>query len=266
MSDAAYGVPAVERAIRLLRHVGAGRSLANLSVAAREIGINRTTLMRLVAALEAEGFLEKQPDGDYALGPGFIELAAHRIFSSDVSTLAGPVLDRLAAELGLSCHLGILDGRDILYLVRRTPNVSLVSNIRIGSRLPAHATSMGRILLAHLPTETVSALYAGEALAAVTAKTATNLPALLARIAADRALGYADSESAYEAGIDSIAAPVFDAQGAAVAAINVTGPESVFRQGGPDRRGHIRAAVVAAALDLSRRLGFRGSVSERRAS
>ncbi len=262
----AYGVPAVDRAIRLLRHVGEGKSVTNQSEAARALGINRTTLMRLIASLEAGRLLERAADGEYILGTGFIELAAHRIFSTDLAGAAGPVLNRLAADLGLSCHLGILDGRNVLYVLRQTPNVALVSNIRIGSKLPAHATTMGRIILSGRPVGEIEALYDGVTLSAATGKTATTLPALLSQISTDRARGYAESESAFEAGIDSIAAPVFDGSGLVVAAINVTGPDTAFRAGGPERRIAIRAAVIAAAHDISRRLGFRGEDHHRRAS
>ena len=263
MSEA-YGVPAVVRAARLLRHVGMGNDLSNQSVAAKALGINRTTLMRLVASLEAESLLERTGSGGFQLGSAFIELAAHRIFSADIVTVAGPIVARLAAELGLSAHLGQLDGRDVLYVLRHAPNVSLVSNVRVGSRLPAHATTMGRVLLAGKSRAEIEALYEDADLPAATAKTATTLPALLALLAADRARGHADSEGAFEAGIDSIAAPVRDASGAVIAAINVTGPEAGFR--GTERRATIRAAVIGAAADASRRMGHRGQDIDRRAS
>ena len=251
-----YTVPPVVRAIKLLRHIAAGRSVANQSQAAREIGINRTTLLRLLHTLEAEGLIERVPGGDdYGPGPGLIELAAAKLASLDVAQVANPLLASLATRLGLSCHLGILDGSEVLYVLRATPNVHLVSNVRIGTRLPAHASSMGRAILAHMPPEGVDALYRDAPLFKVTPKTPTTLPALHAMLAQVREAGLVDSRSAYEAGIDSIAAPVLDHAGAVIAAINASGPESAFG-GTRQRRAEIARAVREAACDISRRMGY----------
>ena len=86
----------------------------------------------------------------YQVGLSLLEVGARALFSQDFVQVAMPVLTRLAETLQLSAHLGVLDGTDVLYLVRRTPNTPLASNIRVGSRLPAHATTMGRMLLAYM--------------------------------------------------------------------------------------------------------------------
>ena len=251
---ASYSVPPVVRAIKLLRHIAAGHSIANQSQAARAIGINRTTLLRLVHTLEAEGLIDRVPGTDnYVLGTGIIELAVHKIFSLDVSQVASPVLDRLAADLGLSSHLGILDGREVLYVLRSEPNTHLVSNVHVGTRLPAHATTMGRAILANMAPSAVAALYRGVTLMAATPKTATTLDALRRQLDVVLATGVAVSRSNFEAGIGSVAAPVFDHSAKVVGAINVSGPERVFET--VDSRAAIIQAVKASAAEISKRLG-----------
>ena len=120
------------------------------------------TLLRLLHTLEAERFIE--PRGadipGWRIGLGLIGLAAQAFFSEDLVQVAVPVLTRLAENLGLSAHLGVLDGRAVVYVIRRTPNHAFASNIRVGSRLPAHAANMGRIILANLPAEKVASLFA----------------------------------------------------------------------------------------------------------
>lgn len=250
-----YSVPPVVRAIKVLRHIAAGRSVANQSRAAREIGINRTTLLRLLHTLEAEGLIEQTPGAaDYVLGTGVIELAASKLSSLDAAQVADSVLRQLAARLGLSCHLGILDRREVLYVLRATPDVHLVSNIRIGTRLHAHASSMGRVILAHLPRAQVDALYDNIEMPLVTATTPATLAELHAQLDEIRATGIVDSRSGYETGIDSIAAPVHDRTGAVVAAINASGPHVAFT-GNRSRRMEITDAVREAAREISRRLG-----------
>ena len=103
-----YSVPPVHRAFTLLRHVAAGGRCRNASATARELGINRTTLIRLLHTLEAERMIESLDDGlSWQLGPGMLALAAEALKSRDVVRVAQPVMARLTASLGLSSHLGI---------------------------------------------------------------------------------------------------------------------------------------------------------------
>jgi DNA-binding IclR family transcriptional regulator len=251
-----YSVPPVHRAFTLLRHIAQGGQCRNAAATARELGLNRTTLIRLLHTLEAEGMIESADGGaSWQLGPGMIALAADALKSRSVIRVAQPVMARLAARLRLSSHLGVLDGREIIYLLREAPNSHLVSNIREGSRLPAHATTVGRVLLGHLEPGVVARLYADAPLNSYTDKTATSLAALQAQIAQDRALGYAWSTGNFEDGIGSCAAPVFDHRGVVVAAINVTGPIAHFTPGSATA-DTVRDEVIRAAGEISAALGY----------
>lgn len=253
-----YISPPVQRAALLLRQIAEGDSVANMSRTARELGINRTTLLRLIQTLQAERFIEPRSEGaGWRIGVGLIGLTAQAFFSEDLVQIAVPVLSRLAENLNLSAHLGVLDGLEVVYLVRRVPNHAFASNIRIGSRLPAHAANMGRIILAHLPPERIDRLYAGALLRPVTAHTAVTLAQLHAQLDTDRAAGLAWSNGNYEAGISSAAAAIFDATDAPVAALNVSGQSADFA--GARRRDQIAAAAGAAADEISQRLGWRGT-------
>lgn len=251
---ASYSVPPVERAFKLLRAIAAGDSVANMSETARRLDISRTTLIRLIATLEAEQMIERRADGTgYRLGLGIAGLAGQALVGSDIVQVGDPIIRALAEQLGLSAHIGVLDGRDVLYVARRTPNMHLVSNVGIGSRLPAHATTLGRIILAFTPRDEVARLFHGVRLKAATDKTPTTLAALQRQIDIDRAAGVAWSDSHFEIGISSAAAPVLDRTGAIAGAINVTGPAAGFA---PSRRRGIEEALRDATLRLSRALGF----------
>ena len=257
-TDDAYISPPVQRAARLLRHIAAGDPVTNMSSTARALGINRTTLIRLLHTLKDERFIEPRNEGHgWRIGLGLIGLTAQAFFSEDLVQTSVPVLTRLAETLGLSAHLGVLDGTEIVYLVRRVPNHVFASNIRSGSRLPAHAANMGRIILANLPPERVDHLYMGTFLKPVTPRTAVTPAQLHAQLNADKAAGLAWSDGNYEAGISSVAAAVFDATDTPVAAVNVSGHSSDFA--GTARRNQIAAAVKAASLEISQRLGWLGS-------
>jgi DNA-binding IclR family transcriptional regulator len=233
-----------------------------MSRTARELGINRTTLLRLLHALESERFIEPRSEGEgWRIGVGLITLTAQAFFSEDLVQTAVPVLTRLAGTLALSAHLAVLDGHEIVYLVRRVPNHALASNIRIGSRLPAHAANMGRIVLANLPRERVDRLYAGFDLRPVTPHTPVTPLQLRAQLDADRALGLAWSDGNYEAGISSVAAAIFDVSNTPVAACNVTGQTAQFE--GAERRAQIGAAVSEAAREISMRLGWHDALQSK---
>ncbi len=257
VADASYFSPPVQRATRLLRHIADGDGVANMSRTASDIGINRTTLLRLLHTLEAEGFIERN-DGDsgWRIGLGLVALAARTFFSGDLVQTATPVLARLSETLGLSTHLGVLHRREIVFIVRRTPNHAFASNIHVGSRQPAHAGNMGRIILANLPREWVADLYDKVELERATAHTPTTFAALRARLDKDGAEGLAWSDGHFEPGISSVAAAIFDASGAPVAALNVSGQTVQF--GGAARRAAIASAAKEAATEISQRLGWAG--------
>lgn len=251
-----YSVPPVVRAIALLRHIAAGNRCRNASQTAKALDINRTTLIRLLATLEAERIVEALPeDGGYRLGTGLISLASAALGDRSLVTTARPVLQRLVAALNLSAHLGIREGREIVYLARETPVSHLVSTVREGTRLPAHATTIGRILLAELPPEALADLYRDTPFEAYTDKTRTTLDALAAQLAEDRGRGLSWSVGNFEAGIGSAAALVRDHTGQAVAAINVTGHASVFSSESAVV-SEIADRLKAAAQKLSEALGY----------
>jgi DNA-binding IclR family transcriptional regulator len=259
-SDELYASPPVQRVARLLRRIAEGDAVTNMARTARELGINRTTLLRLLHALEAERFIEPRAERNgWRIGIGLITLTAQAFFSDDLVQTAVPVLTRLAESLTLSAHLGVLDGREVVYLVRRVPNHAFASNIKVGSRLQAHAANMGRIILAYLPAERIERLFAGVDLRPVTPQTAITPLQFRAQLDADRTRGLAWSDGNYEPGISSVAAAIFDATNTPVAAINVTGQTSQFE--GEERRARIGVEVADAASEISLRLGWHGAAN-----
>lgn len=253
-----YVVPPVVRAVALLRYVAAGNRCRNISSAAKALNINRTTLIRLLATLEAEGILEQiADDGGYRLGTGLIALASEALNERGILQVARPFLKQLVQSLNLSAHLGVLEGREIVYLARETPNSHLASTVREGTRLPAHATTIGRILLAELPEASLRALYAGQVMESFTTKTRTSLAELETQLQADRVRGAAWSVANFEREIGSAAVAIHDHQARAVGAINVTGHASVFAEDSPQVE-KIEHELKAAARAMSEALGYRG--------
>ena len=256
-------VSPVIRGLRLLRFIAEGGSTANLSEVGRRIDVNRVTVMRLLATLEHEGMLERLPQGGHEVGFGFLKLASRVLAANDLTTFARRVLARLSGSLQLSAYLVVLDGGHALYLLRDMPNTALVSNIQVGSRVAAHLTTPGRMLIAHLPPEALRALLGDDPLPTVTGQSPATHSRLADILAADRERGCAWSFSAYEAGIDSCAAPVYGDGGDVIAAISVAGPQQRFEADGALRERAERE-VKTATRDLSELLGHRSNVGSRR--
>ncbi len=248
------GVPALsapQRVLAVLRHLAAGGDTANLSELARATGVNRVTAMRLLAELEAEGVLERTDGGGHRFGLAFLTLAAQAHRAEDLTSLGRRVLERLSAELGLTGYLVVLTGDQALYLVRAVPGSPLVSNIAVGSRVPAHLTTPGWALLVGHDDAALRDLLGPEPLQAATEQSPTGYAALEQRIDEVREHGCAWSHGGFEAGIDSCAAPVGRAGARPVAAISVAGPSSAVR----GHKDEVQRLVTSAAADLSALLG-----------
>lgn len=252
-----YAVPGLERGLNILRLFSRARRRIGAPEMARELGIPRSTVFRLAQTLEAMGFLQRgEDDRDYALGPAVLTIGFEYLGSLDLVELANPVLARLRDRTGCSAHLALRRGTDILYLARHASRSAISSSVNVGTALPAHATIMGRVILADLSDTELRELYAGHTLARFTEQTPTSMAALRALLTDDRRRGYAISSAFFEPGVTAVAAAVRDHTGRAVAAINVTAVDAAFEA----RRleGEIKDAVCEAAQAISTLLGAPG--------
>ena len=254
--DERYLVPALARGLALLECFGPDREELSLVELARGIGMTRSAAYRLVYTLAELDFLARDPERKtYRLGPRVLSLGFAYLASQELAEIARPHLEALRDRTDCSAHLAVLDGTEIVYIARYADKKALTSRISIGTRFPAHATSMGRAILAQLPADEVRRRFANRTLARFTAATPTTLKALLATLEDDRARGYVLSRSNFEAGIASVAAPVLDSDGNAVAAINISTPESTVSAGALETT--IKDQVVHAAKTISEWLGHR---------
>ncbi len=250
-----YLVPGLLRGLEILRLFSRERQVLGAPDIALELGIPRTTVFRLLQTLEHAGYVVRAESGrDYRLGIGVLNLGFAYLASQELTELARPVLERLRDDTGCATHLCVRDGRDVVYLLR-VPGRSVVSSsVGVGTRLPAHATSLGRVFLADLEAQELAELYAGATLTRHSAHTPGTLGELTRLLQADRERGYVISEGFYEKGINAIAGPVRDAGGRVVAVINL-----IARDGEADSaqlHGDLLERVLAAAAQLSAALAY----------
>lgn len=251
---ARYNVPGLERGLRMLQLFDRTRRYWTAAEMARVLAIPRSTAFRLAQTLEFLGFLER--DGDrYRVGPAVLRLGFEYIASLDVTEFARPLVDRLRDQTGLSAQLVIRDGREVVVALKASPPSTFASNVTVGTRLPAHATILGRVLLGDASDDQLAALYPESTLPRISPNSPRTLAELKRLIRDDHARGYAVSESFFEQGISAVAAPVRDESGRIVAALSVTAQRPSLEP--KAFRERLVAEVRGAAAELSRRLNYR---------
>jgi DNA-binding IclR family transcriptional regulator len=222
-----YNVPALERGLRLLCEFSRENRSLSAPELARRFELPRSTVFRLLSTLESMGFIERTEGGrDYRLGLAVLRLGFEYLASLELTQLGMPLLQRLCDELHTACNLVVRDGRSIVYVAKVAPPTPFASSVSVGTRLPAHATVLGRVLLEDLSLAQLRELYPEDRLESFSASTPTTVEQLFQMVQSDRERGYVLSEGFFEAHISTIAAPVRDHGGHIVAALGATIPAS----------------------------------------
>ena len=247
-------VQSVDRAVAILE-ILARDGEAGVTEVARELGVHKSTASRLLAALDRRELVSQDTArGRFRLGVGLVRLAGAASLKLDLVQESRAVCRALAREMGETVNLAILAGRDALYLDQVAGPAALSPHNWAGQRIPLHATSDGKVLLAYLPAAEITE-HLAPPLRRFTGHTIT-APAEFGRLLAEvRRRGYATAAEELEEGLTAVAAPVRNAEGTVIASISASGPS--FRIPA-ERIGAVADAVRRAAAEISRRLGWSG--------
>jgi IclR family pca regulon transcriptional regulator len=217
----AHYVQSLQRGLAVIRAFDADRSALTLSEVARATGLTRAAARRFLLTLADLGYV--RTDGRlFSLTPRVLELGYSYLSAQTLPQRAQPHLEQLSRTVRESTSVSVLDGHDIVY-VARVPTARIMSvAIAVGTRFPAYATSMGRVLLAALPPAELERYLASARLEPLTTRTVRDAGALRAELDVVRAQGWAIVDQELEDGLRAVAAPITDRSGAAVAAVNVS--------------------------------------------
>jgi IclR family pca regulon transcriptional regulator len=255
--DERYLVGGLTRGLDVLRCFDREHPTLSLGEVAKLLGWRRTEPFRFLHTLESIGYLHRDAvTKRYRLTTKALEIGFAALANLPLSELAQPYLEQLRDRTNGSAHVGILDGEQVVYVGRAASRAILGSTIHIGSRLPAHATAIGKTLLAAQDDGWIRRWLERNELVRYTQTTLADARAFLDEIAHIRARGYALSNAEFEIGVSSVAAPIVDAAGAAVAAVNVSAPANVLSDA--TVRDLVVPAVCEVAAELSRAYGARG--------
>jgi DNA-binding IclR family transcriptional regulator len=249
------GVQSVDRAISVLE-ILARRGEARVTEVAAEIAVHKSTAFRLLAALEERGLVEQDRDrGRYRLGFGIVRLAGAVSARMDVTRHGRPVCERLAREIGETVNIAVAQRHYAVNVDQVHGASAITAQNWVGQLTPLHATSSGKVLLAHLSAERRAELLAAAGLERYTPATITTVGPLEDQLTDAVRRGYATTVEEYEVGLNAIAAPVRSQQGEVVAAVSASGPAYRFT---PVRMEELAPVLVAGADEISHRLGYLG--------
>jgi IclR family pca regulon transcriptional regulator len=214
-------IEALARGLDVLRNFGPGRRVSTLSEIAADTGLARPTVRRILLTLEALGYV-RTVDRGYALTPRVLELGMAYVNSLDMWDVARPHMERLVARTNESTSMAQLDEGDIIYVARVAVPKIVTLSVTIGTRFPAVATSMGKVLLASLDSDELDAILSEPSRSGITPRWQPTRGELDRELREVRAKGWALADQDLAPGIRSIATGVRDGDGRIIAAINVT--------------------------------------------
>lgn len=238
-------ISSLAKGLRVIECFGAKTPKLSISDVSAKTGLDRATSRRCLLTLHKEGYADY--DGKFfTLTHRALRLGMGAIASLQLPEIVQPWLDQLTEQIGQSCSVAILDGTEIVYLARAAQRRVMSIGLMPGSRLPAHCTSMGRILLGTQPTEKARNIVEASDLSPRTSYSLTDPDEIMERLELVRELGYAVVDQEVEIGLRSIAVPILNVRGAVVAALN-TGMAATHRDADEMVKAYLPALLKVQA-------------------
>lgn len=262
MTETSYTIESLQRGLRVLALFSRARPALSLSQIKDAVGLNKSTVYRILFTLEEAGYLERDPETRlYRPGLKVLQLGFTAISSLEIRQVARPFLRQLAEEVGRTASLSVLDGIEVVYVDRVRYHEVIGVMLGTGSRIPAHCASLGKAMLAFLPPEELRQRLDGADFVPCTDNTIANRADLEADLAKVRQRGFSINDEEWVLGLRSTAAPIMDENGAVAGAINVSVPTAEVSY--EELISRFSPAVHATAAQISAKLGYEALASER---
>lgn len=244
-------VQSFARGLEVIRSFSAEAPQQTLSEVAARTGLTRAGARRILLTLQTLGYVES--DGRlFRLTARILDLGFAYLSSMPIWNLAEPVMEALVEEVKESCSAAVLEGTDIVYVLRVPTHKIMRNTLGVGSRLPAYCTSLGRVLLADLSDDELVKRLKASRPKALTKHTVTDLEALLAKVQQVRRQGWCLVNQELEEGLISLAAPITNRAGRCIAALNISGQAN--RTNAKVAQETLLPALLQAARTISQRL------------
>ncbi|WP_413307495.1 IclR family transcriptional regulator [Bacillus sp. 1P10SD] len=252
-------VKSVSRALDIITLVSLKKGGLGVTEIAKQIDINKSSVYRILSTLVQYGYVEQDEDtGRYKLGYKFLEISSKLLESIDLRAEAKPFLQQLENETNEVIHLVVYDQGEVVYIEKLEGNETLRMHSKVGKRAPMHCTSVGKAILAFLPTSIVLDILERKGMALHTEKTITNKDDFIRELADVKRNGYALDLEENEYGITCIAVPIFDHLGKVIAAASISGPTMRMTD---ERMKLLQSRMLHIGKQISARLGFESRIS-----
>ncbi|MCK6689693.1 DNA-binding transcriptional repressor XynR [Enterobacter asburiae] len=250
-------IQSVERALQILDLFNEQATELKITDISKLMGLSKSTLHSLLKTLQLHGYIDQNPEnGKYRLGMKLVERGHFVVGSIDIRQKAKGWLTELSRRTGQTTHLGILDGREGVYIEKIEGKLAAIAYSRIGRRLPVHATAIGKVLIAWLGEPELNALLEGYQYTTYTPSTLASREALMSALAQTRAQGYAQDSEENEQGVRCVAVPVWNHESRVIAALSLS---TLTSRVDDAELARFREQLQQAGLELSRALGYTGS-------
>lgn len=251
METATSSIQVIDRLARLLDVIAASDSAVSLKVLAAETGLHPSTAFRILGAMGAVGFVERDVNGQYLLGKKLSRLGGKVRRGVDVREEARDVMQALRDQIGETVNLTVREGDEVIYIERVTPNRMMRVEQVVGSRAPLHVTAVGKLMLGELGDAFIRAYAKRTGLKQYTRHTHATQAALMKAVHEASARGYAFDNEEAEEGVGCIGVLIRDSSGNVVAGLSISAP--IER-----RKDEWIALVQKAGQTISERLGYSG--------
>jgi DNA-binding IclR family transcriptional regulator len=221
-----YQLHSLDRAVAVLEMLGESDTALSLAEVCQRLRLHKSTAHRSLMVLERSALIERTPENRYRLGLKLYELGNRAVEQVDLRTRVHPYFRRLAAQVGETVHLSVLQKTSIVYLDKVEPNRRVCVSSKTGTSNPVYCTSMGKAMLAFQSPDVIEQIVSKIRFVRYTRKTITTRDALMKALERVRRRGYAIDDQEIEMGVRCIGAPIFDEKHQAIAAVSVSGPAS----------------------------------------
>ncbi|MEF2097961.1 IclR family transcriptional regulator [Bacillus sp. CFBP9009] len=247
-------VKSVSRALDIITIVSLKKGGLGVTEISKQIDINKSSVYRILSTLVQYGYIEQDSETErYKLGYKFLEVSSKLLESIDLRSEARQYLQELENTTNEVIHLVVYDQGEVVYIEKLEGNETLRMHSKVGKRAPMHCTSVGKAILAYLPSNVVLNILEQKGMPMHTDKTITNKDDFLQELIQVRIKGYALDLEENEYGITCIAVPIFDHSGKVIAAVSISGPTMRMTD---QRIDLLQLQMIQIGKKISTRLGF----------
>lgn len=247
------GVQSIDRALDIIEVLAVEESGLGVTEIAIRVGLHKSTAYRIIETLYNRGYLNKTQDNNYKIGLKLIEAVSCYINSLELETQARLYVAQMTAELGLTSHLGVLEGDKVVYIEKMDVFSSVRMYSQIGLRMHAYCSSLGKCMLSGYSGKELSEVMKDCSFIKFTPNTISNIEELHKELLKVRKQGWAMDDEEYEIGHRCIGAPIYDYRGEIIAAVSASGNKHILTD---DRIESVAEYVIKVALEISRGLGY----------